>query len=240
MNCRSAESYFSSYIEDEISQEERRGLEAHFMGCRRCSLAMREMRSAISMLERMPEVTPSSHFDDDLFARIRSGEGLRPSAAEMIRELLSPARFRPVYLAGAGACAVLLAFVVSPVGHGLLRTTVSAPPMSASAPQAPASGSQVAPSAVPAPAPTAVAERTTGQSVRSGGTPSQRTASVVASSTRTAPADRDSIVDGGIPRQRYTDEIINDQFYLERGREGQDPAVVPVNETSDDGVYIIF
>lgn len=243
MNCRSAESYFSSYIEDEISQEERRGLEAHLMGCRRCSLAMRETRSMVSLLERMPEVKPSSHFDDDLFARIRSGEGLRPSAAEMIRELLSPARFRPLYVACAGACAVLLAFVVSPLGHGLLRATVSTPPMSAATPQIHSSGSPVAPSAVPAPA--AMAERTATGPPPSSGTvlgkaPSHRAASVVASAAQTAPADRDSIVDGRIPRQRYTDEIINDQFYLERGREGQDPAVVPVNETSDDGVYIIF
>jgi len=245
MNCRSAESYFSSYIEDEISQEDRRGLEAHLMGCRRCSLAMRETRSMVSLLERMPEVKPSSHFDDDLFARIRSGEGLRPSAAEVIRELLSPARFRPLYLACAGASAVLLAFVVSPLGHGLLRTTAQTPPMSAAAPQIHPSGSQrIAPSAVPAPAPVVAAERAATGSppsiTRMGGTPSQRVASVVASAAQTAPADRDSIVDGGIPRQRYTDEIINDQFYLERGREGQDPTVVPVNETSDDGVYIVF
>jgi hypothetical protein len=250
MNCRSAESYFSSYIEDEISQEERRSLEAHLMGCRRCSLAMRETRSMVSVLERMPEVKPSSHFDDDLFARIRSGEGLRPSAAEMIRELLSPARFRPLYVACAGACAVLLAFVVSPLGHGLLRATVSTPPMSAAAPRIHPSGSPVAPSGSPVapsavPAPAAMAERTATGPPPSSGTvlgkaPSRRAASVVASAAQTAPADRDSIVDGRIPRQRYTDEIINDQFYLERGREGQDPAVVPVNETSDDGVYIIF
>jgi hypothetical protein len=54
-----------------------------------------------------------------------------------------------------------------------------------------------------------------------------------------AAATRDSIVDGAIPRQRYTDEIINDQFYIERGPQAQDPAVVPVNDTGD-GVYIVF
>jgi hypothetical protein len=47
-------------------------------------------------------------------------------------------------------------------------------------------------------------------------------------------------VDGGLPRQRYKDEIINDQFYLESGRQVQDPSVVPVNETQDDGVFIVF
>ena len=55
MNCRSAESLFSSYLEDEISQEERRNVESHLMGCRRCSLAMREVRATMSMLARIPE-----------------------------------------------------------------------------------------------------------------------------------------------------------------------------------------
>ena len=39
----------------------------------------------------------------------------------------------------------------------------------------------------------------------------------------------DSIVDAGAPSQRYNDEIINDQFYLDRGSPGQDPSVVPVS-----------
>ena len=233
MNCRSAESFFSSYIEDEISQEERRGLEAHLMGCRRCSLAMREVRSAVALLERMPEVSPSSHFDDDLFARIRSGEGIRPGAAEMIRELLSSARFRPVYLAGAGACAVLAAFVISPAGQGLMRAALPTPPSVTARHESIASAQ---------PAPTAQRVVPLPGSVSAGApavTPT-RAVSVIASAARTAPAGRDSIADGSVTHQRYTDEIINDQFYLERGRDGQDPAVVPVNETSDDGVFIIF
>ncbi|HZE18900.1 MAG TPA: zf-HC2 domain-containing protein, partial [Candidatus Angelobacter sp.] len=63
MNCRSVESLFSSYVEDEISQEERRHLEAHLMGCRRCSLAMREVRATMSLLEQMPAIAPSQNFD---------------------------------------------------------------------------------------------------------------------------------------------------------------------------------
>jgi hypothetical protein len=66
-----------------------------------------------------------------------------------------------------------------------------------------------------------------------------RQGSVVASAPRVE-AVRDSIVDGAAPVQRYNDEIINDQFYLDRGTPGQDPSVVPVNTSQDDGVYIIF
>jgi len=233
MNCRSAEALFSSYIEDEISQVERRNLEAHLMGCRRCSVAMRDVRATMTILERMPLVVPSAHFDEDVYAKIRSGEGLSPSFAEWARELVSPARLRPLYLAGAGACAVVAAFLISPVGHGLMR---QAPALTSATRVEPAPRIVVAPPSVAAGE--TVAQRPA--PVPSSGITSQRVGSVVASASSPAPAMRDSILDGGAPRQRYKDEIINDQFYLESGRQGQDASVVPVNETQDDGVYIIF
>lgn len=231
MNCRSVESLFSSYIEDEISQEERRNVEAHLMGCRRCSVALSDVRATMSILEGMPLVEPSAHFDEDVFAQIRSGEGLRPSAVELIRELLSPIRLRPVYMAGAGASAVAVALLLSPVGQGLLRPALT----SASRAQGPAARVVTAPAAS---VPETVA-RESASAPTPGAASSRSGGSVVASMAQTVPAARDS-VDGRAPRQRYTDEIINDQFYLDHGSQGQDPSVVPVNETQDDGVYIVF
>jgi len=234
MNCRSVESLFSSYIEDEISQEERRNFESHLMGCRRCSLALRETRATLSILSQgMPAVEPSAHFDEDVYARIRSGEGIRPGARELILDLLSPLRLRPLYVAGAGVAAAMVALALSPVGQGFLHPvpalTVAShsPAPAAKVEPGPSAGS--ASSQTPAPV---LAE----QNAPSPGTSSRRASSVVAS----APAGRDSIVDGRVPSPRYTDEIINDQFYLERGGQGQDPSIVPVNETQDDGVYIVF
>ena len=241
MNCRSVESLFSSYIEDEISQEERRNLEAHLMGCRRCSLAMSDVRATMSFLQReLPLVAPSAHFDEDVYARIRSGEGLNPSALDLIRELFSPAWLRPVTMAGARVCAVLAAVLLSPVGHGWMHPVpalVSASRTSVA--QGPVAGIAVAPPASP------VASATQTALPQGDSTPAPVAArsergSVMASMPQAKPSERDSIVDGRIPRQRYTDEIINDQFYLERGPQGQDPSVVPVNETQDDGVYIVF
>jgi hypothetical protein len=233
MNCRSAESLFSSYIEDEISQEERRNVEAHFMGCRRCSLALREVRATMSFLSReVPLAEPSPHFDEDVYARIRSGEGLRPSAWELLRELVGSFRLRPVYLAGAGVSAMAVALAFSPIGQGLLRQA----PAVMTASHAPATEPTIS---APAPAPaTVVAERNVAPGPRPAS--SGRAGSVVASVPTAAAAIQDSIVDGSAPLQRYNDEIINDQFYLDRGRPGQDPSVVPVNATQDDGVYIIF
>jgi len=234
MNCRSAESLFSSYIEDEISQVERRDLEAHLLGCRRCSVAMRDVMATMSILQKeMPLVEPSAHFDEDVYARVRSGEGLRPSFAELARELVSPARLRPIYLAGAGACAVAAAFLISPMGHVWMRPAGAL--SSATQTREPAPSVTVAPPAI------STTQTVAEQAAPASGTASSKAVgSVVASVSRDTPAVRDSILDGGIPRQRYKDEIINDRFFLESGRQGQDPSIVPVNETKDDGVYIIF
>ena len=228
MNCRSAEPLFSSYIEDEISQEERRNLEAHFMGCRRCSVALRDLRATMTLVQReVPLVSTSAHFEEDLYAKIRSGEGLRPSAWELVRELLLPIRLRPVVMAGVGVSAVAVALTFSPVGQSLLHP--AAPLMTAS--KAPSPQADVA--TRPVTEAPVVAERNAPD-------PPVRPSSIVASAASTAPAARDSIVDGPAPLQRYNDEIINDQFYLDRGAPGQDPNVQPVNTSQDDGVYIIF
>ena len=241
MNCRSAESLFSSYLEDEISQEERRNVESHLMGCRRCSLAMREVRATMSMLARTPEaeVQPSAHFDEDVYARIRSGEGLRPTAVEWIRELLVPTRLRPAFMAGAGVCAVAIATLVSPFGQSLLHpaavnSSIAARPEGTSSVGLPSHEAAPA-SGISAPATTVV--QTT---PAPGSAPRQRMSSAIASASQPNPVASDSIVDSRIDRPHFDDQIINDTFYLERGSQGQNPAVVPVNETQGDGVYVIF
>ena len=242
MNCRSAESLFSSYFEDEISQEERRNFESHLMGCRRCSLAMREVRATMTMLARTPEVEvqPSAHFDEDIYARIRSGEGLRPTAAEWIRELFVPARLRPAFMAGAGVCAVAIAAIVSPFGQSFLHPAAGTSSIAAR-PEAVSSVGLTSREAAPGVAtttPSTTLVQTTPAGAP-GANPRQRTRVLAAASQQT-PVAGDSIVDGRIDRPHYDDQIINDTFYLERGSQGQNPAVVPVNETQGDGVYVIF
>ena len=239
MNCRSAEPLFSSYIEDEISQEERRNLEAHFMGCRRCSVALRDLRATMTLVQReVPLVSTSAHFEEDVYAKIRSGEGLRPSAWELVRELLLPIRLRPAVMAGLGVSAVAVALTFSPVGQSLLRP--AAPPLTVS--KAPSPQADVATQPVTGVLAPVVAERNAPDPSPGDLTPAPRArqSSVVASAGSSAPAARDSIVDGPAPLRRYNDEIINDQFYLDRGAPGQDPNVQPVNTSQDDGVYIIF
>jgi hypothetical protein len=201
------------------------------MGCRRCSVVLRDLRATMSILQREALlVQPSAHFDEDVYAKIRSGEGLRPSAWELVRELLSPIRLRPALMAGAGVSAMAVAFAISPMGQALFHPTAAT--MTASRGPALSQPSISVPSPAPA---TVVAERVVAPDPR---TASPRS-SIVASAPRT-PATRDSIVDGAAPVPRYNDEIINDQFYLDRGSPGQDPSVVPVNTSQDDGVFIVF
>jgi len=230
MNCRSAESHFSAYLEDEVSQEERRALEAHLMGCRRCTLTLRELRATLSVLQtKLPAVETSSHFEEDVLARIRSGEGLRPSVSDWIRDLLQPARLKPVFMAGVAMCAVYLGVTLYPAGRALLatKTRTVEPAASVSVAPAPAVTHDTPVASAPAPA-------------------TERSGHAVVASLPHRVTARDSVAQP-MPPQRYTDEIINDQFYLDRGLNsgsapsaGEDPTVVPVNEQSDDGTYIIF
>jgi hypothetical protein len=140
-------------------------------------------------------------------------------------------------MAGAGVAAALVALAFSPVGQGFMHPapalTVASRTQAPPAAVVPGQGAGSTSTQAPAPL---LADR----SAPSPETSSRRASSVVASASQPVSAGRDSIVDGRVPSQRYTDEIINDQFYLERGGQGQDPSIVPVNETQDDGVYIVF
>jgi len=117
MNCRSAEPLLSAFLEDDLSQKERRSLEAHILACRRCSLSVRELRATLELMQSVPFMETSPHFEEDLLTRIRSGEALRPTVVEWLKGLLEPARLRPLFLAGAGACAVWIGvMLVNPNG----------------------------------------------------------------------------------------------------------------------------
>ena len=118
MNCRSAESLYAAFIEDELSQEEQRSLEAHLMGCRRCSVAVKELRETLALVNAsaLPTVETSPHFEEEIFDRIRSGEALRPTLIEWIGGFWTADRLRPVFLGGAAVCALWIAVIVARPG----------------------------------------------------------------------------------------------------------------------------
>jgi anti-sigma factor RsiW len=243
MTCRSAESLFSSFLEDEVSQEERRVLEAHLMSCRRCSVALREVRATVNLVRALPEVSTGAHFEDDLFAKIRSGEGIRPAwpaFGEALRWLLAPLSLRPVLAVGAAAIAIGIGVLTIHPGRQAPSQSVAS-----AAKSGPGDASRGAMSA-----PVTVAQGVTPPSASA---PAQGNVA-----TRRAPLPAQTEVaraaapspDGSVPAEaqgaqgdrlepQYQDEYILDQFLLERSGDGQNPAVVPVNDTGRD-VYITF
>ena len=247
MNCRSAESLFSAFLDDELNQKERRGLEAHLLGCKRCSLSVRELRVALQFLHAAPEVETSPHFEADVMARIRSGEAMRPSTIEWLRRLLEPAALRPLFLAGAGACAVWIAVIVTNQHpeffqgqRGRLassdRPAVTAPPSTSGSTNSSGLASAPAVEVARAETPSNAAGRTVAP--RANATdPAADVASLDRSLTPDQPADDVTLPN---PGARYVDEYITDQFYLERQVDGADPGITPVSGRASDDGYITF
>jgi len=255
MNCRSAEPLLSAFLEDDLSQNERRSLEAHLLACRRCSLAARELRATLELLENVPYVETSPHFEEDLLARIRSGEALRPTVVEWLRGLLEPARLRPLFLAGAGACAVWIGVVlVNP--NGIIRResvaglTARSPQASTQTPGKPAASNpsatqlnapKIEVASLPAPSAGRETPRASrqlnGSSGSNASSPSGDT--VIESDWPTATSSQDAAVPN--PGSRYDDQYITDQFFLERDLGGSNnPTITPVSDRPSDDVYITF
>ncbi len=70
MNCRHAQANFSGYLEQELSEEERRRVAAHLARCPRCSTAMFAMQKAMNLVRWVPRVEGSPEFEERLMQRI--------------------------------------------------------------------------------------------------------------------------------------------------------------------------
>ena len=249
MNCRSATTLFSAFLEDELNQRERRSLESHLLSCRRCSVELRELRATLELIPNVPVFDTSPHFEEDLLSRVRSGEAMRPSVIEWVRSLLVPDRLRPAFLVGAAACAVWIGAVMfgqTDMARSLLGKEVpvaSTTGVSGAAPKAlvtPGAESPDAPSTGLASAGTAIPS--SGEL-----TPARPSARAVKPATGYAWAERawpaTTVTDSVIPNpgSRYDDQYITDQFYLNRTSNGSsNPTVTPVSDQASDDAYIIF
>jgi anti-sigma factor RsiW len=260
MNCRNAESLFSAFLDDELTQGERRHFESHLLGCRRCSQSVRELRGAMALVNEAvtaSAVETSPHFEDDLMDRIRSGEAMRPTVIEWIQSFLVPDRLRPVFLVGATACAVFAAVVLFQGGF-----------WKADGGKAPAMASRSNSNGAPAVASASEPKPATTEEATAVTPPATELASAVPPATsathpirKTAPrsndangiveiADRVVPATGGQtgslipdPESQFVDEYVNDNFFLQRGgvvADPQQPSLVPVSDKGSDGVYIEF
>jgi hypothetical protein len=256
MNCRSAESLFSAFLDDAMSQAERRSFESHLLGCRRCSQALREMKGALALLADVasaPDAELSPHFDEDLMARIRSGEAMRPTVVEWLQGLLAPVRLRPALMAGAAACALVVGvlYVQHPEPNGNAGPSIASTNPTAAAPsEAVPSPSEATPALVDAPptsgtvAPELLASRpnpATAQRPRAAADPANGVIEIV----DRAALGRGTVLEPALPNPNalFTDEYVTDQFYLQRGQPAgatSQPSAVPVSGQGSDDVYIEF
>jgi hypothetical protein len=236
MNCRSAESLFSAFLDEALSQAERRSFEAHLLGCRRCSQSLREMRGALALVADVSNrsvAETSPHFEEDLMSRIRSGEAMRPSLVEWAHAFLAPDRLRPLFLTGAAACAVFVA-VVLVQRH---QPGPSAPALARQESPAPVTGSQQ-PAPVLASSAGAVDQDRVAQPRTAGANGAVQVADRIVPANR---ADLDSALPN--PDARFADEYVTDKFILQRGRivtSPPQPSLVPVTDQGSDDVYIEF
>lgn len=249
MNCRSAESLYSAFLEDELNQEERRSLEAHLMGCRRCSVAVKELRETLALVSSLPAVETSPHFEEEIFDRIRSGEALRPTLIEWLGGFLTPERLRPVFLSGAAVCALWIAVIVARPSYlpwsGAVASRESAAPSTAphdagspaSTDVASAPGSERAPATS---APVFGPRAALASSAPAGAASSSRRSSAPGSANGDEWADSQVPVAAAGSDSAFQDEYILDQYYLNRGTDRGTQSIVPVSGNSSDDVYITF
>jgi hypothetical protein len=152
MNCRIAKANFSSYIEQELSEVERRGVAAHLGRCPRCSSDLFAMQKAMSLLRWVPRVEGSPDFTRRLFERIHAEEK-QPSPPSWFAPVLENWRrtwsdFAALLAAPAPVGAILAALVIGGGGGAFLVRAVppagtSQPPV-VTAPSAPQPALEVA------------------------------------------------------------------------------------------------
>jgi len=263
MNCRSTESLFSAFLDDALSQSERRSFEAHLLGCRRCSHSLRELKGTLALLGDLakapaPELAP--HFEDDLMARIRSGEAMRPTMVEWLQGLFAFDRLRPVLATGAAAVAVLVVLflvrqpqdtTVTPGTTGLIATTSDDPVVETATTEDARTEPAAETVAIAPDAPTAPAARpATGSSLSApdaqelhpalGDQPNGIIQIVDRVASEPSPA-----LDSALPNPGalFADEYVTDRFYLQRAGSFIGPrqaTSVPVSDRGSDDVYIEF
>lgn len=138
MNCRTVRSLTSAYLEDEVTAEERDGIDEHLQICSHCSVSLFQTSRAVSLVAGLPRVSVSRGFTDQVLARVADVEAAERaesrSVLPRVRVLsLSLSRWRAlpalrlpaaVWAPGLAAAAVVLAFTGL---HGVLVPHPGAP-----------------------------------------------------------------------------------------------------------------
>jgi hypothetical protein len=148
MRCSQAEHLLSLNLDGRLSSGQRRVLSEHLAGCERCASVDRELNEARDLALSLPMQRPSEGFREELWERIRSGEGT-PEA--VFREPIPLATKVRYFTTGAAAAGLLILAahtlrprsVATPVPEA--RSSRSAQPLAAGlAPVVPATPDRLA------------------------------------------------------------------------------------------------
>jgi len=122
MNCRTVRNLTSAYLEDEVTAEEREGIDEHLQICSRCSVSLFHTSRVVSLAAGLPRVSVSRGFTDQVLARVADLDAESRAASRAVApraSVLSLARWRAlpalrlpaaVWAPSLAAAAVVLAF----------------------------------------------------------------------------------------------------------------------------------
>lgn len=109
MRHAKANQLLSAYLERDLGETERAGVEAHLAGCVACRADLGDLRAAVVLLHQLPTPEAPPFLAGRVMARIRDGEARPAGWREWLPKLAAPAVAAVLAAVVAGASVVYLA-----------------------------------------------------------------------------------------------------------------------------------
>jgi hypothetical protein len=123
MSCRDIKEKISAYIDNELSAEEKRDVEAHLALCQECGLYLEDLQNTVSAAKSIGEVEPPSWLRQKVMARLREEAGAKKG---ILQKLFFPLHIKlPLEAFATIAVAVTALFVFKAVQPELDRAKTS-------------------------------------------------------------------------------------------------------------------
>jgi len=116
MTCERIEELLSAYLEDDLTGEQKREVDAHLAGCPACAGLLAVLRETRAALAGFPEVEPSPVLMAKLYAIPEKKRFFKP----VVRFLLRP-DLQPVYTAFSVLFIALSFVLFAPQGSGIRK-----------------------------------------------------------------------------------------------------------------------
>src|SRR4030042_533409 len=114
MTCSEIENRLPAFLEELLSPEEGKSVEAHLASCNRCRRAFADLRRAQELVQGLGEVEPPPFFEQWIMSRVREEAEKKPG---ILRKLFYPLHTKVPIQALATVLIAVLAFHVFQVGE---------------------------------------------------------------------------------------------------------------------------